>query len=90
VLKSLFTKNAFNLKSELPKFLLASVLINMSWFLMGTLIDLSNVATAAVGAFPQALMGDSLIKDQQIKKLDASIPYRTEINDLGTVKIYTG
>jgi hypothetical protein len=88
ILKSLFTKNAFNFKSELPKFLLASVLINMSWFLMGTLIDLSNVATAAVGAFPEALMWDSLIKDQQLKKLDASIPDKIEINELGDVKTY--
>ena len=59
---------------------------------MGTLIDVSNVATAAVGAFPQALMGDNLIKDKQIKALDVSIPSQilVHINEQNDIKIYTG
>ena len=49
IVKYLFaTKDLFSIKKDLPNFLLASILLNMSWFLMGTLIDISNVATAAV------------------------------------------
>lgn len=53
ILKAFFTKDAFELKKVLPRYLLAGVIIQMSWFIMGAFIDLANIATAAVGAFPQ-------------------------------------
>lgn len=74
IAKSLFTKDAFSIKKELPNFLLASILLNMSWFLMGTLIDISNVATAAVWSFPQALISDNLISSTGMQWLNVSIP----------------
>lgn len=74
IAKSLFTKDAFSIKKELPNFLLASILLNMSWFLMGTLIDISNVVTAAVWSFPQALINESVIKSINYDKLNVSIP----------------
>jgi hypothetical protein len=48
IAKSLFAKDAFSIKKELPNFLLASVLVNMSWFIMGALLDVANVATSAI------------------------------------------
>lgn len=91
VLKSIFGKNAFELKKELPKYLLASIVINMSWFLMGALIDVANVATSAVWGFPQALIGESSMNDSSIpntnvttenwlQKLNVSIPERINVN----------
>lgn len=74
IAKSLFTKDAFSIKKELPNFLLASILLNMSWFLMWTLIDVANVATAAVWSFPQALINDDIIKTIDYDKLNVSIP----------------
>lgn len=52
ILKSFFTKDAFELKKVLPRYLLAGILVQMSWFMMGAFVDLANIATAAVGAFP--------------------------------------
>ena len=60
--------------------LLAGILINMSWFLMGTLIDLANIGTAAVGAFPQALVSESVIQEQNFQKLNVSIPSKISID----------
>lgn len=74
ILKSLYDKDTFKIKSELPKFLLASIVINMSWFLMGTLIDFSNVATAAVWAFPQALISDDTQTKLVMQSLLTSTP----------------
>lgn len=48
ILKSLFTKESYPIKKELPKYLIASIAINMSWFIMGALVDVANVATVAV------------------------------------------
>ncbi len=89
VLKSVFGKDAFELKKELPKYLLASIVINMSWFLMGALIDVANVATSAIGSFPQALIGENVMNEAPdtnvttengLKKLNVSIPTRINVN----------
>lgn len=80
IAKSLFTKDAFSIKKELPNFLLASIVVNMSWFLMGTLIDVANVATAAVGSFPQALLSENVIKSADYDNLNVSIPDKICVN----------
>ncbi len=80
IAKSLFAKDAFSIKKELPKFLLASIMINMSWFLMGTMIDIANVATAAVWSFPQSLINDSVMKSIDYDNLNVSIPEKICVN----------
>jgi hypothetical protein len=74
IIKSLFAKDAFAIKTELPKFLVASILANMSWFLMGVLIDVANVATAAVGSFPQIIINEDTGLKENIQKLNVWIP----------------
>ncbi len=74
ILKSLFNKNVYEIKKELPKYLLASIMVNMSWFLMWALIDVANVATAAVAWFPQAIIGENVMKEKDFQKLTVSIP----------------
>lgn len=87
VLKSLFTKDAFDLKKQLPKYLFASIAINMSWFMMWALIDISNVATSAVWAFPQALLWENhsiantnTSQEGALQQLKVSIPSEIKIN----------
>jgi hypothetical protein len=52
----------------------------MSWFLMGTLIDISNVATAAIGSFPQAMISDQTLQTTNIQALNVSIPDKICVN----------
>ena len=47
----------------LKKTFIAGILIQMSWFLMAVMVDISIVATAAVGAIPLQIM------DQQWNQL---------------------
>jgi hypothetical protein len=74
IASSVFTKNSFDLKKDLPNFLLASILVNMSWFLMGAVIDVANVATAAVWSFPQVIVSEDPTQSAQTAFLNASIP----------------
>lgn len=64
IIKSLMGKEALDLKKILTNTLLAGILIQASWFLMGAVIDISTVATTAVGGFPSAfLTNDSGLKN---------------------------
>lgn len=80
VFKGIIWKDTFNLKQMLPKFLITSILVNMSWFLMGALVDLSNLATAAVGDIPRVFFKDDIQIDSEAKKLFASIPEKVEVD----------
>jgi len=63
-------------KNYLPKILIATVLIQMSWFLMWALIDVSNILVAAVWSFPQQFLQNSdKIKNIQISKKTVIIDY---------------
>lgn len=95
ILKSMFGKDAFELKKTLPRFLLAGVLIQMSRFVMGAFVDLANIATAAVGAFPAQFLEsseDNLSKNK-FMELAVTVPTRIDVSfkeneDLFTT--YTG
>lgn len=47
------------IKEKIVSFLVAGVLIQASWFLLGAVIDLSTVATSAIGSFPASLIEDN-------------------------------
>ncbi len=66
-------KDAFNIKALLPKVLVSTVLVNMSWFVMGAAIDLSNIGTAAVGAIPQAFFKTNKKSEMEMKSLLATV-----------------
>ena len=57
IVKSLTGKEALNPKKIIINTLLAGILIQASWFLMGAVIDISTIATTAVGGFPSAFLG---------------------------------
>ena len=80
ILKSFFTKDAFEIKKTLPRFLLAGVLIQMSWFIMGAFVDLANIATAAVGAFPAQFLESSTDNLSKNKFMQLAVTVPTRIN----------
>lgn len=59
IIKSLVGKDAVDPKKTLIKTLCAGILIQASWFLVGAVVDLSTVATTAIGAFPVAFLGNN-------------------------------
>jgi len=49
---SFWWKDGWIIKTNLPKLAIASIVINMSWFLMAVLIDLSTILIVWVGSLP--------------------------------------
>jgi len=47
------------MKTKLIAFVVAWILIQMSWFLIGALLDLTTIATSAIGAFPGQIISES-------------------------------
>jgi len=82
ILKAFFTKDAFEIKKVLPRYLIAGVLIQMSRFIMGAFVDLANIATAAVGAFPQQFIQGSTDKLSKGKmmQLAVTVPSKVEVS----------
>ena len=56
---SFWEKDGWIIKTNLPKLAIAAIVINMSWFLMAVLIDLSTILIAWVGSLP-AVFWDNL------------------------------
>lgn len=64
IISNLIGKKGMDLKDIITKTLIAGILIQASWFIVGALVDLSTIATAAVGSFPSTfLQGDANLKN---------------------------
>jgi hypothetical protein len=63
----------------IKKALIAGVLIQSSWFLMGAIIDISTVTTYSVGGIPIAILGGT---DNQCKALGdiKTLPIGTKVD----------
>ena len=71
IVKGLIGKEALDVKKVITNTLLAGILIQSSRFLMGAFIDLSSVATAAIGGFPSAfLSNDAVMQEKMNTALD--------------------
>ncbi|HCY21333.1 TPA: hypothetical protein DIC40_05835 [Patescibacteria group bacterium] len=46
------TKKTGSIQSIVTKSVIAGILIQASWFIMAALLDISTIATAAIGSFP--------------------------------------
>ncbi len=55
--------------------LIAGVLIQVSWFAMAALVDLSTVATYAVGGLPLNVIGSTDLGKQKILKSNATFDF---------------
>jgi hypothetical protein len=53
-------KETLDVKKIITNTLLAGILIQSSWFLMGALIDISTVATASISAFPMTFLKNDI------------------------------
>jgi hypothetical protein len=53
--------------------LIAGVLIQASWFLMAALVDVSTIATYAVGGLPLNVLKNTAIGSQKILTVNSSI-----------------
>lgn len=61
------TGKALDVKKIITQTLLAGILIQASWFLMGAVIDISTVATAGIGAFPSSFLKSDTALQNKIK-----------------------
>jgi len=61
------TGKALDVKKIITNTLVAGILIQASWFLMGAVIDISTVATAGIGAFPTAFLKSDPVLQDKIK-----------------------
>lgn len=64
-------KDQLNPMKILPQMVLASILVNTSWFIIWTLLDISTIATYAVGLLPMKV--DDTVKDIAIPKVTITL-----------------
>lgn len=57
----------------IKKTLIAGILIQASWFLMAALIDVSTIATYAVGGLPLSILKNTSIGNQKILTVNSSL-----------------
>jgi hypothetical protein len=91
IIQNIIGQKAFDIKKTIKNTLLAGVLIQASWFMMGALIDVSTVATAAISAFPmnflqndiqlQKAIGDGVT---EFKRLEITYDMNTSNNFITT------
>gem|GEM_PF-2757403 len=64
-------KDKFSPAKILPQMVLASVLVNASWFIIGALLDISTITTYAVGLLPMKV--DDTMKDIAIPQVTITL-----------------
>lgn len=70
IVEGLIGKKAIDIKKIITNTLVAGIIIQASWFLMGAAIDVSTITTTAVSAFPMSfLKNDTSLKNN----MDAAI-----------------
>ncbi|MEI6426128.1 MAG: hypothetical protein WCO66_02125 [Candidatus Absconditabacteria bacterium] len=52
-------KGSAGIQKTIGKVIIAGIGIQMSWFLVGAIIDVSTIATTAVASFPASFLGDT-------------------------------
>ena len=63
----------------------------MSWFIMGAFIDLANIATAAVGAFPTEFIQGSTddLSKSKMMQLAVTVPSRVDVSFAPDTPLFT-
>lgn len=94
IIKGIIGKEALDVKKVITKTLIAGILIQASWFLMGAVVDISTVATASIWAFPMSFFKNDLklqtainngIDGFKVQRLFVDF-YATGVNDMISVK----
>lgn len=76
IIQNLIGKEKINIKDIITKTLIAWILIQASWFLVAAVVDVSTIATTAIGAFTTSF-------------LQSSPNLQTQINNSITNNVYT-
>ncbi|MCX6825079.1 MAG: hypothetical protein NTY80_02530 [candidate division SR1 bacterium] len=76
IIQNLIGKEKINIKDIITKTLIAGILIQASWFLVAAVVDVSTIATTAIGAFTTSF-------------LQSSPNLQTQINNSITNNVYT-
>ncbi len=88
ILKSFFKWEPTSvMKDSLPKIVIASFLISATWFLMWALIDLSNIATAAVWSFTSKFYEETA--SSQTISLPKNLKLNLDVNDKKSIVDYS-
>jgi hypothetical protein len=89
IIKSLIGKEAMDIKKVITNTLVAGILIQASWFLMGAVIDLSTVATAGISAFPISFLKNDAGLKNEIRDAITKFKSKRYSIDLNNNKIKT-
>lgn len=76
IIQNIVGKDKINIKDIITKTLVAGILIQASRFLVGALVDISTIATSAVGAFPSSFLHSSTDLQKYIKDKARATPTR--------------
>jgi hypothetical protein len=71
-------KSPTELKKIITKSIIMVLAINSSWFIIGTLVDLSTIITYAVGAMPLTTLKESGDKDMPILAVESYFDYTSQ------------
>ncbi|EKD25336.1 MAG: hypothetical protein ACD_80C00084G0022 [uncultured bacterium (gcode 4)] len=82
IIQNLVGKNKIDIKGIITKTLIAGILIQASRFLVGAVVDISTIATTAVGAFPSSFLQSSPDLQEQIRKSMTNNVYKKYEIDL--------
>ena len=78
IIKWLTGKDKLDAKKIITKTLIAGILIQASWFMMGALLDVSSVAMTAISSFPINFFGtDSQLTQQVASQVAESMHNKT-------------
>ncbi len=73
IFQALLTKKTTEFKNVIKRVLVAGVLIQMSWFLIGAMLDVSTILVSSIGTFPwQVLVKNSSFRqdlESEMKKI---------------------
>jgi hypothetical protein len=83
IFDNLVGKKNIDVKSIIIKTLIAGILIQASRFLVGALVDLSTIATAAVGSFPSQFLHTNNTLNKSIQDRITNTPRKYLIDFSG-------
>ena len=79
----LFIWKVKNIFSVLLKIWVAAILINLSWFLLGFLVDLSTILLVGVGSFPMSMIWQTNLPSPQVSYCtQTTIKYSKDFNNI--------
>lgn len=89
IVKNLIGKEKMDVKKIITKTLIAGILIQASWFLVWAAVDISTVATSAIGAFPASFLKSDAKLEEHIRNTIIQTPKDIviDMNKLEDIKL---